>query len=77
MVVIDRTGRHFGSTLVNVLTVGIAHRRMTVPVVLRALPGGGSSGEIGHTNVLNQFLQVIDASRIEADLADREFISTG
>jgi hypothetical protein len=77
VVVIDRTEWHFGQTPVNVLAVGIGHDGMTIPVVWRALPGGGGSGKADHTDLLEQLLNVIDASSIKAILADREFISAG
>jgi hypothetical protein len=77
VVVIDRTEWHFGQTPINVLTVGIGHDGMTIPVVWRALPSGGGSGQADHTEVLKQLLDVIDASSIEAVLADREFICAG
>jgi hypothetical protein len=50
---------------------------MTIPVVWRALPSGGGSGQADHTDLLEQLLNVIDASSIKAILADREFISAG
>ncbi|MBB4090873.1 IS4 family transposase [Salinibacter ruber] len=75
VVVIDRTEWHFGQTPVNVLTVGVGHDGMTIPVVWRALPSGGGSGQADHTDLLEQLPDVIDASSIKAVLADREFIS--
>jgi hypothetical protein len=53
------------------------HDGRTIPVVWRALPIGGRSGQADHTDLLKQLLNVIDASSIEEVLADREFISTG
>jgi hypothetical protein len=53
------------------------HDGRTIPVVWRALPIGGRSGQADHTDLLKQVLNVIDASSIEEVLADREFISTG
>jgi hypothetical protein len=50
---------------------------MTIPVVWRALPSRGGSGTADHTDLLEQLLNVIDASSIEAVLADWEFISSG
>ena len=50
---------------------------MTIPVVWRALPKGGGSSQTEHTGVLEQLLEVIEASSIEAVVADREFISAG
>lgn len=77
VVAIDRTEWHFGQKPVNVLTVGVAHDGMTIPVVWHALPNGGGSGQAAQTETLAQLLEVIDASSIQVVLADREFISTG
>lgn len=77
VVVIDRTEWHVGQTPVNVLTVGIGHDGMTIPVVWRALPSGGGSGQAAQTDLLEKLLDVIDASSIKAVLADREFICAG
>lgn len=59
VVVIDRTEWHFGQTPVNVLAVGIGHDGMTIPVVWRALPSGGGSGQADHTDLLEQLLNVM------------------
>jgi hypothetical protein len=77
VVVIDRTEWRFGPTPVNVLTVGIAHRGMTIPVVWRALPEERGSSQADPTGVLEQLLERIEASSIEAVVADRELISAG
>lgn len=73
--VVDRTEWHFGETPVNILMVGIAHRGIAFPVAWTVLPKGGSSRASDQIEVLERFLAVVDASSIEALVADREFIS--
>lgn len=74
-VVIDRTEWHFGSTPVNILMIGIAHKKMAFPVAWTALPSGGGSSASAHIDVLDRFLSVVDPGAIEVVMADREFIS--
>jgi uncharacterized protein (UPF0216 family) len=79
VVVLDRTEWHFGSSPVNVLTIGIAHEdmheSMAVPIAWSVSDEDGSSAADGQIQVLERFLQVIDPSDIDVMLADREFIS--
>lgn len=75
VVVIDRTEWHFGSTPVNILAVGIAHRGVAFPIAWKVLPKGGSSEASEQIDVLERFLGVVDPSSVEAVVADREFIS--
>lgn len=75
VVVIDRTEWHFGSTPVNILAVGIAHRGVAFPVAWKVLPKGGSSEASEQIDVLERFLGIVDPSSVEVVIADREFIS--
>lgn len=74
-VVIDRTEWYFGETAVNILMVGIAHKGMAFPITWAALPSEGGSGAEDQTEVLERFLEVVDADSIKVITADREFIS--
>jgi len=76
VLVLDRTEWHFGSTPVNVLMIGIAHRGVAFPLAWTVLSHGGGSGHAEHIAVLQEGLQVVDAEEVEALVADREFIST-
>lgn len=76
VLVLDRTEWHFGSTPVNVLMIGIAHRGVAFPIAWTVLSHGGGSGHTEHIAVLQEGLQVVDAEEVEALVADREFIST-
>ncbi len=73
VVIIDRTEWHFGRTAVDVLTVGVAYEGVAFPVAWMALDHGGGSGADKHTEVLEQFLQVVRPDQIRALVADREF----
>ena len=75
VLVLDRTEWHFGSTPVNVLMIGIAHRGIAFPIAWTALPKGGGSGSEEQIEVLEAALCALDASDVEALTADREFIS--
>ena len=74
-VVVDRTEWEVGDTPVNILTVGIAHDKMAVPVAWTSLPAGGGSSSDDQIRVLEQFLQAVDPDSIQVLTADREFIS--
>jgi hypothetical protein len=76
VLVLDRTEWHFGSTPVNVLMIGIAHRGVAFPIAWTVFSHGGGSGHTEHIAVLQKGLQVVDAEEVEALVADREFIST-
>jgi len=73
VVVIDRTEWHFSQTAVNVLMIGVAYEGIAFPVAWTALDHGGGSGADEHTEVLEQFLRVVQPDQIRALVADREF----
>jgi len=75
VLVLDRTEWHFGSTPVNVLMIGIAHRGIAFPIAWTTLPKSGSSGSEEQIEVLEAALCALSASDVEALTADREFIS--
>lgn len=74
-VAVDRTEWHFGETAVNVLMIGIAHEGMAFPIAWSTLSGPGSTGAEAQTQVLAQFLSVVDSGDVQVVVADREFIS--
>ena len=71
--VVDRTEWHFGQTAVNVLMIGVAYNGIAFPIAWTALGHGGGSGADEHTEVLDQFLRVVEPDQIRALVADREF----
>ncbi len=77
LAVLDRTEWHFGQTPVNVLMIGIAQNGIAFPVAWSVLDHGGGSGADEHTDLLEQFLQIVDPEHIRALVADREFTGAG
>ncbi|WP_118840710.1 IS4 family transposase [Salinibacter ruber] len=77
LAVLDRTEWHFGQTPVNVLMIGIAQNGIAFPVAWSVLDHGGGSGADEHTDLLKQFLQIVDPEHIRALVADREFTGAG
>ncbi|WP_259057834.1 IS4 family transposase [Salinibacter ruber] len=71
--VLDRTEWHFGQTAVNVLMIGIAEGGIAYPVVWSVLGHGGGSGASEHTDLLKQFLRLVEPDELRALVADREF----
>ncbi len=75
--VLDRTEWHFGQTAVNVLMIGIAEGGIAYPVVWSVLGHGGGSGAGEHTDLLEQFLRLVEPDELRALVADREFTGSG
>ena len=80
MLVLDRTEWHFGSTPVNVLMIGIAHREtahrgIAFPIAWIALPKSGSSSSEERLDIQGAALSALDASDVEALTTGRELIS--
>jgi len=73
VVVLDRTEWYFGQTAVNVLMIGIAEGGIAYPVTWSVLEHGGGSGAEEHTDLLRQFLRLVDPDEIRAFVGDREF----
>ncbi|MCS3698817.1 hypothetical protein GGQ20_000109 [Salinibacter ruber] len=70
--VLDQTEWHFGQTAVNVLMIGIAEGGIAYPVVWSVLGHGGGSGASEHTDLLKQFLRLVEPDELRALVADRE-----
>ena len=71
--VLDRTEWHFGQTAVNVLMIGIAEGGIAYPVTWSVLEHGGGSGAEEHTELLKQFLRLVEPDELRAFVGDREF----
>ncbi|MCS3953204.1 hypothetical protein GGP83_003179 [Salinibacter ruber] len=71
--VLDRTEWHFGQKAVNVLMIGIAEGGIAYPVAWSVLGHGGGSGAGEHTELLKQFLRLVEPEELRALVADREF----
>ncbi len=70
--VLDRTEWHFGQKAVNVLMIGIAKGGIAYPVAWSVLEHGGGSGTDKHTELLKQFLRLVEPDELRALVADRE-----
>ncbi len=57
--------------------IGVAQNGIALPVVWTALDHGGGSGAEEHTDLLEQFLQIVNPEHIRALVADREFTGAG
>ena len=72
---IDRTEWDFGKTQINILCVVVSIGKLAVPIYFEMLDNNsGNSNWSDRIDVLQHILQVIDISRIEMLVMDREFI---
>lgn len=70
----DRTNWQFGKTDINFLVLGIACHGIALPVFWSVLDKPGNSDTAERAALMERFLKVFGAARIEALLADREFV---
>jgi hypothetical protein len=70
----DRTNWKFGRRDINILVLGIAYRGIAVPVVWTLLPKAGNSNTTERIELRERFLALFGRKRIQALLADREFV---
>lgn len=71
---LDRTSWTFGKTEISFLVLGIAHQGMALPVMWAVLDKAGNSDTEERTALLQRFVKQFGQTRIEALLADREFV---
>ena len=74
VLVIDRTEWHFGGRTINLFVLGYLESGITVPLVWKELDKAGATGEEERIALVERILPLIDPRRIEALVADREFI---
>ena len=74
VLVMDRTEWHFGGRTINFLVLGYLEAGITVPLVWKELDEAGATSEEERIALLKRILPLIDPRRIEALVADREFI---
>lgn len=77
LVTLDRTHWHVGRSEINIMMFAIAHQGVAFPVVWTLLGKSGISNTLERQALLERLLTIIPADRIEAVLADREFIGEG
>lgn len=70
----DRTNGQFGKADINVLVLGIACHGIALPVFWSVLDQAGYSDTAERIALMERFLKVFGIAKIEALLADREFV---
>ena len=71
---IDRTNWKFGKTNINILAIGIFYNNIAVPVIWTILPKEGNSNTKERIELVERFLSIFGANKIEFITGDREFI---
>jgi hypothetical protein len=71
---LDRTNWRFGRTEINVLMLAVVHQGSAFPLFWTVLGKAGNSNREERIALMQRFLDTFGAQRIEALLADREFI---
>ena len=71
---LDRTNWKFGKLKVNILMLAYAHEGTAIPLLWCLLPTFGNSATYERIKLMNRLLALLPTQKIEALLADREFI---
>ena len=74
LLAIDRTNWKFGKLSINILVLSICHKGIAIPIMWNMLDKEGASNNIERQHLLKRFIAVFGVSKIQALLADREFI---
>jgi hypothetical protein len=74
--ILDRTNWKWGKTSINILMLSIAYKGIGIPLFLVVLNLEGNSCTEDRIDFLKRVVERLGISRIEALLADREFIGT-
>lgn len=70
---LDRTTWELGSNCVNILLLGVAYKGLAFPLLWVLLDKKGNSDTAERLALLDTLLKLVEAERIEAVVADREF----
>jgi hypothetical protein len=70
---LDRTNWELGSTHINILLLGAAYKGLAFPLLWVLLDKKGNSDTTERLALLDALLTLVEAKRIEAVVADREF----
>ena len=71
---LDRTNWKLGKKNIKNLVLALLTQRFRVPLMLSFLPHGGTSDCEVRSTLIDRFVRLFGAARIEILLADREFI---
>lgn len=74
LLAIDRTNWKFGKLSINILVLSICHKGIAIPIMWDMLNKEGASNNIERQHLIKKFIAVFGINKIEALLADREFI---
>lgn len=72
---IDRTNWFWGKTKINILTLGIAHEGIAIPLLWNLLDKAGNATAAEHQGIIERFIKLFGKNCIAGVLADREFAS--
>jgi len=72
---IDRTNWFWGKAKINILTLGIAHEGVAIPVLWQLLNKAGNASAAEHQALLERFIKIFSKDCIAGVLGDREFAS--
>lgn len=73
--VIDRTNWFWGKSKINILTLGITHEGVAIPVCWRMLNKAGNATAKEHQEIIEHFVTLFGKDNIAGVLGDREFAS--
>lgn len=76
VLLLDRTNRQFGKSKINILVLAIACEGIAIPFFWLVLNTKGNSAPKHRIDLLNRALKAFGKDRIEAILADREFVGS-
>lgn len=70
----DRTNWEFGAFNINILMLGVTYKGIAFPLIFSLLPKRGNSNWDERRKILERFMALLGADRIDCLVADREFI---
>ena len=76
VLILDRTNWRWGKSPINILVLSVAHLGISIPIFWVVLDLEGNSCINDRVAILKRAIQRLGAAKIEALLADREFIGT-
>lgn len=71
---IDRTNWKFGSVDINIFMLGVVYEGVAFPLLFTLLPKKGNSNSMERIELINRFIRLFGAERIDCIVADREFV---
>jgi len=71
---LDRTNWKFRKTDINILTPGVCHCGVAIPLLWTMLAKRGNSNQTERVDLIRRYIRLFGVSGIDSILADREFI---